>query len=365
MRQTSSIDIEMKLSDFDFNLPENRIALRPASPKESARLLHVDELGAFHDFHIYDLPKLIAPGSVVVVNDTKVIPTQLFGFRQRTESRIPIKSTLIKSLDADHWEAFIKPGRRVHLNDQLVFHNKDGETLTAKAIDKFADGRFVLRFEKAGLELIQALHSIGAVPIPPYISAKRDIDEQDITDYQTIFAQSEGSVAAPTAGLHFTEFLINQLKAKQVTFETVTLHIGAGTFLPVKTENIADHTIHSEFGIVSHEVANRLNLVRSSGRKIVCVGTTSLRVLETCCNIDNIYAPYADYTDIFITPGTTVSCCDQLLTKFHLPKSTLFMLACAFSGQSTIQAAYQHAINSDYRFFSYGDACLLANRSHS
>lgn len=355
----------MQVDAFDFDLPESLIALRPAEPRESARLLCIEKGGRLTDRHIGDLPELLAPRSVLVVNDTRVLPTQLYGrrFRDR-QAPLSIESTLIKMRTEAQWEAFIKPGRRVKVGDILHFGFESKPELKAQIIEKYDDGRCLLTFSTQGQPLMEALHKIGHMPIPPYIRRHRREDVRDETDYQTIFAQKEGSVAAPTAGLHFTPPLLDRLKAANIAVETVTLHVGAGTFLPVKVEDTDDHVMHAEFGVVNAETAERLNQARQEGRAIVCVGTTSLRVLETCCKGSGIYTPYADYTNIFLTPGVKIHACDQLLTNFHLPKSTLFMLVSAVCGLDIMKAAYRHAIAQAYRFYSYGDACLLSNFSH-
>ena len=347
----------MRVSDFDFDLPEDRIALRPMTPREAARLLVVD--GPRREDHkVGDLPSLLKAGDLLVINNTRVLPTQLKGLRHRDAQATAFEATLIKSLDGQSWQAFLKPGRRIRVGDDLSFGD-----LTARVLQKGEDGVYVLRFDQAASEVINGLHRLGGMPLPPYIRSKRPEDAQDKTDYQTVFARDEGSVAAPTAGLHFTPELLEQLKKKGILLEEVTLHVGAGTFLPVKVENTEDHRMHSEFGIVTPEAAARINAARQSGGRIVAIGTTALRLIESACDDEGVIHPFSADTAIFITPGVRVRSADMLWTNFHLPKSTLFMLVCAFAGTETMKAAYAHAIAHGYRFFSYGDASLLSNRS--
>jgi len=347
----------MRVSDFDFDLPEDRIALRPMTPREAARLLVVD--GPRREDHkVGDLPSLLKAGDLLVINNTRVLPTQLKGLRHRDAQATAFEATLIKSLDGQSWQAFLKPGRRIRVGDDLSFGD-----LTARVSQKGEDGVYVLRFDQAASEVINGLHRLGGMPLPPYIRSKRPEDAQDKTDYQTVFARDEGSVAAPTAGLHFTPELLEQIKKKGILLEEVTLHVGAGTFLPVKVEDTEDHRMHSEFGIVTPEAAARINAARQSGGRIVAIGTTALRLIESACDDEGVIHPFSADTAIFITPGVRVRSADMLWTNFHLPKSTLFMLVCAFAGTETMKAAYAHAIAHGYRFFSYGDASLLSNRS--
>jgi S-adenosylmethionine:tRNA ribosyltransferase-isomerase len=354
----------MLVSDFDFDLPEDRIALRPAEPRESARLLRVDG-NRLTDSHIGDITQFLNPGDLLVVNDTRVLPVQLHGARERDGLQVAIEATLIKPLDGTDWQAFLKPGRKVRPGDTLRFKSgtESPFELQSEVLQKGEDGIFVLRLSCEKAEMIAALHSVGAMPLPPYIRSKRREDERDTKDYQTVFANEAGSVAAPTAGLHFTPGLLEQLAAKDIGLERATLHVGAGTFLPVKVDDTKDHVMHAEFGVVTQASADRINAVRASGGRIVCVGTTSLRLLESACDEAGIIHPFAAETAIFITPGVKVRSADLLLTNFHLPKSTLFMLVCAFAGTEVMKAAYAHAIATGYRFFSYGDACLLTNTS--
>jgi S-adenosylmethionine:tRNA ribosyltransferase-isomerase len=352
----------MLISEFDFDLPEDRIALRPAEPREAARLLRVDEHGALTDSHIGDIADFLKSGDLLVVNDTRVLPTQLDGQRLRDDSVVSIEATLVKSTGASQWQAFLKPGRKVKAGDKLLFKS-DAAELKAIVSAKDDNGLYTLDFQHGPQELLERLHLVGGMPLPPYIRSKRHEDEQDKSDYQTIFARDEGSVAAPTAGLHFTPALLEKLAAKGVSIERITLHVGAGTFLPVKVEDTDDHIMHAEFGIITAESAARINAARAAGGRIICVGTTSLRLLESACNSQGAIHPFAAETAIFITPGVTVRSCDLLLTNFHLPKSTLFMLVCALAGTEVMKRAYAHAIETGYRFFSYGDACLLSNTS--
>ncbi|WP_303830438.1 tRNA preQ1(34) S-adenosylmethionine ribosyltransferase-isomerase QueA [Asticcacaulis taihuensis] len=352
----------MLISEFDFDLPEDRIALRPAEPREAARLLRVDEHGKLTDSHVGDIADFLMAGDLLVVNDTRVLPTQLDGQRLRVDSVVIIEATLVKSTGASQWQAFLKPGRKVKAGDQLLFKS-DAAELKAVVSAKDDNGLYTLDFQHGPQELLERLHLVGGMPLPPYIRSKRHEDEQDKSDYQTIFARDEGSVAAPTAGLHFTPALLEKLAAKGVSIEQITLHVGAGTFLPVKVEDTDDHIMHAEWGVITAESAARINAARAAGGRIICVGTTSLRLLESACNTQGAIQPFAAETAIFITPGVTVRSCDLLMTNFHLPKSTLFMLVCALGGTEVMKRAYAHAIETGYRFFSYGDACLLSNTS--
>ena len=351
----------MRISDFDFDLPEDRIALRPMQPREAARLLRVDG-GGLTDARVGDIGRFLRPGDLLVVNDTRVLPVQLQGRRVRDEGEVMLEATLIKALDGARWQAFLKPGRRVKPGDRVAFGDNSCE-LQADVESKGEDGVYTLAFRHAPDIVLERLHTIGAMPLPPYIRSKRREDEQDKSDYQTVFAREEGSVAAPTAGLHFTTDLLDSLSAQGVGVERITLHVGAGTFLPVKVEDTDDHVMHAEFGVISADSAARINAARAAGGRIVCVGTTSLRLLESACDDRGVIHPFAAETAIFITPGVRVRSCDLLMTNFHLPKSTLFMLVCALAGTDAMKRAYAHAIAGGYRFFSYGDACLLTNTS--
>lgn len=358
----------MKTSDFDFDLPEARIALRPVEPRDAARLLVVRD-GGLEDRIVRDLPDFLKPGDALVFNDTRVIPARLSGVRQRlgAESEtltVEVEATLHHRDAPDVWSAFMKPGKRIKAGDRIRFGVvEDGACalgrLVATVEAKGEDGLVALRFDLAGPALDDAIRDVGVMPLPPYIAAKRPEDDRDRSDYQTVFAEHDGSVAAPTAGLHFTPTLLEALKARGVSTHAVTLHVGAGTFLPVKADDTADHKMHSEWGEVSEETAAALNAVRAAGGRIVCVGTTSLRLLESATREDGVVQPFHGDTAIFITPGYRFRAVDVLMTNFHLPKSTLFMLVSAFAGLETMRAAYAHAIADDYRFYSYGDGSLL------
>ena len=401
----------MKTADFDFDLPDDRIALRPAEPRDSARLLVVRD-GALGDHVIRDLPDFLRPGDALVFNDTRVIPARLSGVRQRIGAggetlTVNVEATLHHRDAPDVWSAFMKPGKRLKAGDRVQFTSPfplDGGRvggdsasdvslavdvpsaavvtpiptlppsrgkglsadsacllgrLDATVVDKDEDGLISLRFDLTGPALDDAIRDVGVMPLPPYIAAKRPEDDRDLTDYQTLFAKWDGSVAAPTAGLHFTPALMAALEAKGISTHAVTLHVGAGTFLPVKADDTADHKMHSEWGEVSAETAAALNATRAAGGRIVCVGTTSLRLLESAATPDRLIHPFHGDTAIFITPGYEFRAADVLMTNFHLPKSTLFMLVSAFAGLETMRAAYAHAVADGYRFYSYGDGSLL------
>jgi len=340
----------MRVADFDFDLPPELIALRPARPRDSARMLVVEGDSPFADRSVRDLPDLLREGDVLVFNDTRVIPAQLEG--RRGEAKIG--ATLHKRLDLRRWQAFIRNAKRVREGDQLVF----GGGVTAIAEARHADGSLTLAFE--GDEPVEILlERAGTMPLPPYIAGKRETDEADREDYQTMFAAEDGAVAAPTAALHFTDELVTALDAKGVQREMLTLHVGAGTFLPVKAEDTDDHVMHSEWGRIEADVAQRLNAARAAGGRIIAVGTTSLRTLESAANSDGIIRPFAADTDIFITPGYRFRAVDGLMTNFHLPKSTLVMLVSALMGRERMLDTYAHAIAEGYRFYSYGDSSLL------
>jgi len=355
----------MRVSDFDFDLPNDRIALRPASPRDSARLLVVRPGQGLDDRVVRDLPELLQPGDALVFNDTRVIPARLSGERHRDDlAPIKIEATLHHRDGPDAWSAFMKPGKRIKPGDRIRFGGRvDGGCelgrLDATVEAKGEDGLVTLRFDQAGPALDDAIRDVGVMPLPPYIAAQRPEDERDRADYQTVFAEHDGSVAAPTAGLHFTPDLLTRLAARGVTTHAVTLHVGAGTFLPVKADDTADHKMHSEWGEVSRETAQALNAVRAAGGRVVCVGTTSLRLLESATGQDSVIQPFHGDTAIFITPGYRFRAVDVLMTNFHLPRSTLFMLVSAFSGLEQMKAAYDHAVADGYRFYSYGDGSLL------
>ena len=339
----------MRLSDFDFDLPAERIALRPARPRDSARLLVVRG-SDITDRGVRDLPGLLEPGDVLVFNDTKVIPAQLEGRRGEAS----IGATLHKREGAREWWAFLRNAKRVRAGDSIDF----GEGVHASAVEKADDGSALLHFHgEEPVELL--LERAGRMPLPPYIASRREIDEADREDYQTLFAREEGAVAAPTAALHFTERLVEALDARGIGRETLTLHVGAGTFLPVKSEKIEEHKMHAEWGRIDAATAERLNAVRAAGGRVVAVGTTSLRLLESSAGDDGLIRPFEGDTAIFITPGYRFRAIDGLITNFHLPKSTLFMLVSALMGLDVMKSAYGHAIREGYRFYSYGDASLL------
>jgi S-adenosylmethionine:tRNA ribosyltransferase-isomerase len=350
---------------FDFDLPADRIALRPAAPRDAARLLFVQPGASpeLADKIVRDLPDLLSPGDALVVNDTKVIPARLEGRRTRPDSTVEVEATLIRRVGPERWQALAKPAKRLREGDRIRFGH-EGKVCLLGALDatvekKGEGGEITLRFDFHGPVLDEAIDALGHMPLPPYIAARRPDDDQDRADYQTVFASHEGSIAAPTAGLHFTDDLLNRIAARGIGLHRVTLHVGAGTFLPVKTDEVGEHRMHAEWGEVSAATANALNDVRSKGGRIVPVGTTALRLLESAATDDRRLKSFAGETAIFITPGYRFRAADALMTNFHLPRSTLFMLVAAFSGLKRMQRAYAHAIGSGYRFYSYGDACLL------
>ena len=410
----------MKTADFDFDLPDDHIALRPAEPRDSARLLVVRD-GGLEDRIIRDLPDFLRPGDALVFNDTRVIPARLSGVRERVGPdgdilTVAVEATLHHRDAPDVWSAFMKPGKRIKAGDRIAFSSPFPSTgkgrgwgggrldqdmareasgdgwspsvpasrepastppnppprgegfsnsacllgrLDATVTDKGEDGLITLRFDLAGPMLDEAIRDVGVMPLPPYIAAKRAEDDRDRSDYQTMFAHWDGSVAAPTAGLHFTPALMAAIEARGVSTHALTLHVGAGTFLPVKADDTADHKMHSEWGEVCAATAAALNAVRAAGGRIVCVGTTSLRLLESATTAEGEVRPFHGDTAIFITPGYCFRAADVLMTNFHLPKSTLFMLVSAFAGLETMKAAYAHAVKDGYRFYSYGDGSLL------
>lgn len=352
----------MRVDQFDFDLPEDRIALRPARPRDSARLMVVGLGSANQHVHVSNLPEQLRAGDTIVVNDTRVIPAALRGSRIRDGSTVPVHINLAERVDRSTWSAFIRPGKRVAQGDRLVFPAPEGspsDPLSALVDAKMEGGLAVLRFDLTGAELDAAITEIGQMPLPPYIAAKRAEDDADRGDYQTMFAEAAGAVAAPTAGLHFTPSLLDRLSDAGVGIAAVTLHVGPGTFLPVKAEDTTDHRMHAEWGAVNAETAAKLNAVRAAGGRVVAIGTTSLRLLESAVDDAGEICAFAGETDIFITPGYRFRAVDLLMTNFHLPRSTLFMLVSAFSGRERMQAAYREAIDRNYRFYSYGDACLL------
>lgn len=354
----------MRVEAFDFDLPAESIALHPVKPRDAARLLVVKPglpVSAFEDHRVADLPTLLRAGDVLVVNDTRVIPARLSGARTRGEVSARIEATLHKREGADLWRAFVRPAKKLNIGETVRFSAEGGEAepLDAEVIDKGESGEVLFRFALAGAALDAAIGAVGSMPLPLYIAAKRPQDEADLTDYQTMFASDPGAVAAPTAGLHFTPELIAALAEAGITVERVTLHVGAGTFLPVKADDTLEHRMHAEWGEIDAATAETLNTARAAGRRLVAVGTTSLRILETAASEDGTIHPFSGDTSIFITPGYGFRAVDVLMTNFHLPRSTLFMLVAAFSGLSTMHDAYRHAVASGYRFYSYGDASLL------
>ena len=356
----------MRVELFDFDLPEENIALRPANPRDSARFLVVrpDTDPILADHRVSELPDFLRPGDALLFNDTKVIPAQLEGIRHREGAGgQQVSATLHMRTEPDVWKAFAKPGKRIKIGDRIEFGHSGNAclvgSLAATVEEKGEGGEVTLRFDLSGPSLDEAIMSVGHIPLPPYIAAKRAEDEKDRQDYQTIYAREDGAVAAPTAGLHFTPDLFARLDAAGIERHFVTLHVGAGTFLPMKVDDTLDHKMHQEIGHVSAETAAKLNAVRARGGRIVCVGTTSLRLIESAAADDGTIQPWSGPTGIFITPGYRFKAVDMLMTNFHLPKSTLFMLVSAFCGLETMRQAYAHAIQTGYRFYSYGDSSLL------
>ena len=348
----------MKLSDFDFDLPEHLIALRPVKPRPASRML-VARGAEVQDSHVYDLPGWLRPGDMLVLNDTRVIPARLFGERRRASADGPgmakIDVTLIHRDDAARWTALARPAKRLAPGDRINF----GDDLTAEVAEKREAGEIALTFDRGGADLDAAVAAAGVMPLPPYIAQRRAADAQDVEDYQTIFARHLGAVAAPTAALHFDDTLLASLAARGIRSSRLTLHVGAGTFLPVKTESVAEHRMHPEWGEIDRQAADAVNAARAAGGRIIAVGTTALRLLESAATPDGRIAPFRAETDIFITPGYRFRAIDGLMTNFHLPRSTLFMLVSALMGQARMQALYAHAIEHGYRFYSYGDSSLL------
>ena len=347
----------MKLSDFDFDLPEGHIATRPAKPRSAARLL-VAHGNMRTDAHVFDLPGFLRAGDLLVLNDTKVIPARLSGTRQRLSAQgltqAKIEVTLLESKADGAWTALVKPLKKLKCGEEVVFSN----ALSATLID-ITNGQGVLQFNLSGDDFDVALAEAGAMPLPPYIAAKRTADEQDKADYQTVFARTPGAVAAPTASLHFDDDVLAALTAKGVQMTYVTLHVGAGTFLPVKVDDVTTHKMHAEWGQVGTQAVDDIAATRAAGGRVIPVGTTALRLIESAARASGQIAPWEGETDIFIYPGFEFQVADGLMTNFHLPKSTLMMLVSALMGQEVVRAIYQHAIVEGYRFFSYGDASLL------
>ena len=339
----------MRVDDFDFELPRQLIADHPAEPRDRARLLEVGPV--LKDRAIRDLPALLRRGDLLVVNDTRVIPARLSGRR----GAAMVEITLHRDMGGGQWRAFAKGAKRLKPGDTIAF----GDGFAAHVAAKHDEGDLTLRFDAEGDEFRAKLHRFGSMPLPPYIKRAAGGDARDLADYQTMFAAKDGAVAAPTAGLHFTPPLITALDAAGIARLTLTLHVGAGTFLPVKVADTRDHRMHSETGFLDAAAAQRINAVRAAGGRVVAVGTTSLRLLESAADESGHVRPFAGETSLFITPGYRFRAVDLLLTNFHLPRSTLFMLVAAFAGLARMKSAYAHAIAQGYRFFSYGDACLL------
>jgi S-adenosylmethionine:tRNA ribosyltransferase-isomerase len=356
----------MRVDLFDFDLPPERIALRPARPRDAARLLIVRPHSPqpLEDRTVLDLPDYLAAGDVLAVNDTRVIRARLHGLRSRKGTAARIEVTLLKREGEALWQALARPAKKLKAGDVIHFSHPDGATggfgsLDAEVAQKGEEGEVRLAFALSGKLLDEAIERIGEMPLPPYIASRRPTDASDTQDYQTVFAQKSGAVAAPTASLHFTPRLEAALLARGVLMQRVTLHVGAGTFMPVKAKDTADHVMHPEWGELTQEAADAFNRVRASGGRIIAAGTTSLRILESAALPDGTFAAFAGETSLFIAPGYRFKGADLLLTNFHLPRSTLFMLVAAFCGLEVMKAAYAHAIKEGYRFYSYGDACLL------
>ena len=342
----------MKLSEFDFDLPDELIAVRPASPRSSARLLLAEGDG-LSDRVVHDLPEILRPGDRLVLNDTRVIPARLFGERRRGDATAGIETTLLEPRADGSWSALLKPLRKVGEGEEVIYSKDLSAVLEAKH-----DGQAVLRFNCSGPNFDTALEAAGQMPLPPYIAAKRPADARDRTDYQTIWAENAGAVAAPTASLHFDSPLMDALEARGVDVTHVTLHVGAGTFLPVKVDDIRDHKMHAEWGEITPDAADEIAATKAAGHRVIPVGTTALRLIESAATAGGI-APFRGKTDIFITPGFEFRVADGLMTNFHLPKSTLMMLVSALMGPERVRRIYVHAISERYRFFSYGDSSLL------
>jgi S-adenosylmethionine:tRNA ribosyltransferase-isomerase len=355
----------MRVDQFDFDLPAERIALQPASPRDCARMLVVDAEGSLADRGVGDLPDYLREGDALVVNDTKVIAARLDGIRVRENAVARIEATLIKRLDDNHWRALVRPAKKLRVGERIRFGDEAESTacllgaLDAEVEDRGEGGEITLAFALHGAALDEAIERLGQPPLPPYIAARRAPGERDRGDYQTMFADEAGAVAAPTAGLHFTDDLVARIAVRGAKIHRVTLHVGAGTFLPVKAEDTDGHSMHPEWGRIDAATAAALNETRARGGRIIAVGTTSLRLLESAADEAGRLAPFSGETSIFITPGYRFRAVDSLMTNFHLPRSTLFMLVAAFSGLETMKQAYAHAIERGYRFYSYGDACLL------
>ena len=351
----------MNLSDFDFDLPDKLIALNPAKPRDSSKLLRINQSEVFEDTNFHKLTNYLNEGDVLVVNDTKVIPSKIIGYKVNIERELTkISFTFFENRENGQWKALARPAKKINKNDLIFFKNDNGKfyNLFAQIIDK-KKGEVTFDFASDNEKFIDIMKEKGDIMLPPYITSKRDIKEEDSSDYQTIFQNNEGSIAAPTAGLHFTDNLIKKIKKKGVTIEKLTLNIGLGTFLPLRKDNIEDNILHSEYCYLSKKTAEKLNEVKKSkNRRIICVGTTALRTLETSFE-NGIFEPINKKTNKFIYPGIDINSIDALITNFHLPKSSLFILVCALMGTNRMIKAYDYAIKNNYRFYSYGDACLL------
>ncbi len=348
----------MHISEFDFDLPEEQIATHPVEPRDTSRLLYVGkERGTYEDLQFQNIADLVREGDVMVFNDTKVIPARLYA--KRGEAKIQIM--LHRKLANGQWSIFAKPAKKLKISDEIIF----SAALSAIVVTKHDDGEVILEFNLSDDAFNTELLRIGEVPLPPYIINKRHVEEEDAATYQTVFAKESGAVAAPTAGLHYTQDILKQLDEKGVIRTHITLHVGGGTFLPVKTQSIHDHKMHFEYYSISEDTANLINNAKKNGGRVIAVGTTSLRALESCADENGVLKAESKDTDIFITPGYNFKIVDVLQTNFHIPKSTLFMLVCAFCGVDNMKHAYQHAIKSGYRFYSYGDTCFLEENTHT
>lgn len=348
----------MNLAAFDFDLPDEAIALRPAIPRDSARLLEIPKSGNFSDHRVTNLPELLREGDMLVLNETKVFPAALQAIRKARPvgggGDVAIKVNLHQPVGLNGWRAFVKPAKRLKIGDRLYFAGG----FSAEVSDRKDGGDVLLSFDLETVDLMKALETIGDMPLPPYIARQRAVDMRDVTDYQTVYAKHTGSVAAPTAGLHFTDRLLREISEKGIDLTKLTLHVGAGTFLPVKTDRIEDHKMHSESYTISEQACEKIEKARAKGGRVIAVGTTSLRALESAASEGSL-RPKTENTDIFITPGYEFKVVDGLMTNFHLPKSTLFMLVCALAGTNVMQNAYAHALKVGYRFYSYGDSSLI------
>jgi len=358
----------LRVDLFDFDLPPERIALEPARPRDSARMLVAGADASLDDRRIADFPSFLRPGDVLVVNDTRVIAARLDGVRTRGEAMAHIEATLISRVDASRWRALVRPAKKLKVGERIRFGEAgDSNVCLVGALDATVEeknqGEILLAFDFSGAALDDAIDALGQMPLPPYIAARRPPGQGDRADYQTLFAAEPGAVAAPTAGLHFTPELVERIEAAGARIVRTTLHVGAGTFLPVNVDDTDEHRMHPEWGRVSPEVAEAINEARAQGGRIIAVGSTSLRILESAADAAGAVSAFSGETSIFITPGYRFRVIDVMLTNFHLPRSTLFMLVCAFSGRDCMKAAYAHAIERAYRFYSYGDACLLFRAS--